>query len=436
MNETVVVARSTATAWVPDVVAAARALGCRCVLVSGPLNEHARGFLEPLVDRVVEIPDPYDHRALAEAARTSGANVAAVVTSEDGLIVPAAAAAGLLGVGRCPVRALEVARNKYLTRCALEKAGEPGPRFALMHDPADAAGVAGEVGLPAVLKPINGAGSHLVQVVRTVADLARAHTYACERAGGSALAPLYARPVEGPDDAELDPSRSFLVESLVPGHEYSLELVIRAGEIEHVGLADKAILDERFFECGFVSPPIDLDPAVEQRVRDTADAAVRAIGLDNTVAHVEVRDDEQSGGCLIEINAGRPAGQGLARIIRMNTGVDLLAELVATACGLPSTRSDPEVPMRLASVSKHTPRSGRLVELRGLDEVELLPDVLAAVPSVRVGDRLTDEMESFVVDVVVAGFADLADLTQTYEQATGAIDLVIEPSTVGETASR
>lgn len=430
MTGTIVVVRAVGTAWVPALTAPIRALGHECVLITSPLTEHQREFLAPLVDRIVEILDPYDDAELAQAARaeTPTGDLIAVLTSEDGLIVSAARAAERLSVGRTPARALEVARNKYLARCALRDAGEPGPRFAVLADAADAESVAGEVGLPAVLKPINGAGSHLVQVVRTVADLVRAYTHACERAGKGALAPLYARPVEGPGGIDVDPRRAFLVESLIPGHEFSLDLVIRAGEIEHVALADKAILDEKFFECGFISPPLDLDPSVDARIRERVDAAVRAVGLDNTVAHVEVRDDPTAGACIIEVNAGRPGGQLLAQIFEMNTGVDMTAELVTASCGWPSTRGAPTVPLTLASLTKYAHGTGRLVEMNGLEKVAEMPDVLAVIPQVRVGDPITDEFEVFAVNLVAAGFVDLDDLMETYRQADSLIELVIEPT--------
>lgn len=433
MTETIIVARAVGTAWVPALTAPIRALGHECVLVSTPVDDHQREFLAPLVDRIHEIADPYDDAALAEAAQAAaaGGDLVAVLTSEDGLIVPAARAAERLGVGRTSARALEIARNKFLARCALRDAGEPGPRFDVITDAAEAEQVAGEVGLPAVFKPINGAGSHLVQVVRTVAELARAYNDAVERAGQSALAALYARPVEGPGGIRLDPSRAFLVESFIPGHEYSLDLVIRDGQIEHIALADKAILDDRFFECGFISPPLDLDPAADARIRERVDAAIRAIALDNTVAHVEVRDDETAGACIIEVNAGRPGGQLLAQIFEMNTGVDMSAELVTATCGWPSTRAEPILPMPLASLTKYAHGSGLLIELNGLEAVEAMPDILAVIPQVRVGDPITDEFEVFAVNMVAAGFFDLDDLLETYRQAESLIELVIEPATTG-----
>lgn len=429
MTETVAVVRGVGSTWIESMTAPVRRLGRRAVLLTPLLTRREREQLEPLVDAVHECDDVHDPAALADTALAACGDhpLAALVTAEDAMITTVARAADLAGVARCSARAFELARNKFLTRCALADAGLPGPRFTLMGPSDTAADVVSQVGLPAVLKPVNGVGSHLVHVVRTVEELHDAYAHAVQRAPAGRLAELYARPLEGRDDTDIDPARVFLVEEMITGHEYSIDVVIRDGEIEHVAMADKAILDDKLFECGFISPPLDLDAAAHMRMRACVDSALRAIGLDNSVAHVELRDDGPGQTHIIEINAGRPAGQLLSQIFEMNTGVDLAAELVTATCGWPSTRTTPRVAMPLASLTKYSDIGGRLIAMNGLDAVEMLPDVIAVIPLGRLGDVLSDESETFTVNVVAAGFFDLDDLLETYRQVDALIELVVEP---------
>lgn len=430
MNERIAVVRRSGVAWVPNLAEPIRAMGLQSVLLTPQMDERTEAYLAPLFDQVRVISDCGDVQALTRVLgelRDEPDGLAAVVTTEDGIIATTASAAELAGVGRTPAQPLATARNKYLTRVLLAQRGLPGPRFAVLCAPDDVSEVADVVGFPAVLKPMNGAGGHLVQVVRSPSELHEAWRHASERARHGQLAALYDEVVHLPDGRDVHLTDAFLVESFIEGHEYSVDLSVRQGVIEHIAVADKAILDEKFFECGFVSPPLDADDAVVARLLDAVDDAVRALGFDNTIAHVEVRDDGPGRVVVIEVNAGRPGGQLLGQLFEMNTGINTAAELVSVAAGLPSARTPPALPMPLASLTKYADHSGRLVAINGLEEVGSLPDVVAVIPTVRVGDLISAEFEVFAVNLIAAGFLDLDDLLETYEQATALIELVVEP---------
>lgn len=422
MSELVVIVRDAGVGWVVPVAEAVRAAGCLAGLVTSPLGGHEAERLRPLVDVVATVADPGDPEQVAAAVRSLRGQyeIGAVLSASDGVVATAAQAAELLGIGRTPYAGIALSRNKYACRQRLAAAGLPVPRFALLHSAAQAAQVAEQVGLPAVIKPVNGTGSHLVERVSTVDQLADAYRRAVDRMRTTHLAHLYARPQDG-----VDPTRSFLVESRLTGHEFCLDLSVRDGEIEHLAMADKAIVDDRYFERGFITPPIDLAPEREQRIRRAIDDAVRALGLDNTIAHVEVMEDERLGPTVVEVNAGRPAGELLGMVIAMNTGINTVAELVSVARGAPSPRTPPRLPVPLATLSVYAEESGRLRAVHGIDDVAALPDVIAVVPMAEPGDVITDEYETFAVAVIVAGFADVDDLADTYQRVDSLLRLEI-----------
>jgi biotin carboxylase len=299
------------------------------------------------------------------------------------------------------------------------------PRFALITEPADTAEVAREVGFPAIVKPVNGSGSHLVLKVGTPAELAEAYRTLAERLPAEETGRIYSSPLAGPEGEgdDVDPRRQFLVEGLLSGREFCVDLVIRDGEIEQLPLVDKPIIDGRFFELAFATPPFGLTAEREARIRAAVSAAVRAIGLDNTVAHVEVIDDERLGPTIVEINAGRPGGMNTYTLCRLHAGIDTAAELVAVCRGVPAPREAPMLPIPLASLSMYAEEAGRLRAVHGIERLEAHPDVLQVVQVRKAGDLVSRDRETAVLLVVAGGFLDADDLRETYRELKGMIRL-------------
>ncbi|HEY6740283.1 MAG TPA: ATP-grasp domain-containing protein, partial [Actinopolymorphaceae bacterium] len=225
---------------------------------------------------------------------------------------------------------------------------------------------------------------------------------------------------------DIDPRRTFLVEGMLTGREYAVDVVIRDGEIERLPLLDKFLLDERFFELGFVSPPIDLSRERETALLRAAEQAIVAHGLDNTVAHVELIDDGRLGPTIVEVNAGRPGGLPVCTLVQWMTGVDTFAEQVSAARGVPSPRTAPKLPIPLGGFLLFPERSGTLRAVHGLDDVREHADVVEAFSTVRPGDELTVDHEIPAVVVVVAGFADEDDLVETYGELRDLVEFEME----------
>ncbi|MEJ3749167.1 ATP-grasp domain-containing protein [Actinomycetes bacterium KLBMP 9797] len=418
-EEIVVVVHDTGRSWVAQVAAVVRAAGCLVGLVTAdPAN------LASLVDRMATVDDPTDPGAVAAAARrlARGARIGAVLSGNDGCVAGAAAAAELLGVGRSPAHAVARTRDKHATRRALRDAGLPGPRYALLSTEEDAQSVADDVGLPAVVKPVNGTGSHLVLAVDSVPALAAAYRTLAARVPAADVGRLYARPLAG---GAVDPRRSFLVESRLSGREYCVDVIVRDGAVEQLPLIDKALVDERFFELGFALPPLDLPAHRAAGIRAAVADAVRAVGLDNTVAHIEVIDDERAGPTIVEINGGRPGGPSPHTLYRLTAGIDMVAEAVAVARGVPAPRTAPLLPTPLASLNVFAAGTGRLTAIHGLDRLAEHPDVLHVVAARGAGDAVSHERETHVLLVVVAGFLDAADLASTYDEVSTLVRLEV-----------
>ncbi|AIG77425.1 biotin carboxylase [Amycolatopsis japonica] len=419
---TAFVVRETAGQWIADVVAAVRATGLRAELVTEPLEPAELAQLADLVDGFIVVSDVRDAESVAAAIRARTPLPAGVVTAAEGIVASVARAAELLGVARCPASVFTLTHDKFAVRQALAAAGLPGPRCALISAESEAASVAEAVGLPAIVKPVNGAASNLVRTVSTVDELAAAYRLLAERLPLSEDA-RYHRLV-----GSIDPLKVFLVEGLLRGPEYAVDVLVRDGVAEPVAVVEKPLIDERKFELGMVCPPLELSEKDTERLFAAATAAALALGLDNTCAHLELIDDAELGPTIVEVNAGRPAGGAQPVLLKLATGIDVIAEAVSLALGTPPPKRGVGLPVPVGYLIFYAEGTGRLVRVEGTDEVADLPEVLEVVTIVRPGQLLTDDQEIYAVNVLAAGFADTEDLAALHAEAAKLIRFELEES--------
>ncbi|WP_410578344.1 ATP-grasp domain-containing protein [Amycolatopsis sp. lyj-108] len=423
---TAFVVRETAGQWIADVVAAVRAAGLGAELVTQPLEPAEQAQLTELVDGFVFVDDVRDAEAVAESIRARTARPAGLVTAAEGIIASVARAAELLGVAHCPASVFTMTHNKFAVRQVLAAAGLPGPRCALISSAAEAASVASAVGLPAIIKPVNGAASNLVRTVSTVDELAAAYRLLAERLPLSEDARYHRLVGGGP--SPIDPVKVFLVEGLLRGPEYAVDVLVRDGVAEPVAVVEKPLIDERKFELGMVCPPLELSEEDTERLFAAVTAAALALGLDNTCAHLELIDDAELGATIVEVNAGRPAGGAQPVLLKLATGIDVIAEAVSLALGTPPPTRGVGLPVPVGYLIFYAEGTGRLVRVEGTDEVADLPEVLEVVTIVRPGQLLTDDQEIYAVNVLAAGFADTEDLAALHAEAAKLIRFELEGS--------
>ncbi|MFC9328790.1 ATP-grasp domain-containing protein [Kitasatospora sp. NPDC057015] len=283
-----------------------------------------------------------------------------VVSSCDYYLPTVAAVAERLALPGPRADAVLAACRKDLTRRRLAEAGVPGPRFALCRDLAEASAAAREIGYPLVVKPVDlCAGMY----VRQVGD---------ERQLAQALRALAAFPVNARGQLR-DPA--VLLEELLTGPEVSVETVSFGGEVHVVGVTGKTIGGApAFVEAGHLFPA-DLEPALARAAADTAVAALRALGLDQVVAHTELKLTPD-GPRIIEVNP-RPAGNRITELVRRVTGVDLAAACVDVALGRRPDLTGQATAAGSAAIAFLLPdRDGVLAAVEGADTVRAHPAVV------------------------------------------------------------
>ncbi|WP_431046558.1 ATP-grasp domain-containing protein [Streptomyces sp. P1-3] len=283
-----------------------------------------------------------------------------VLTSCDYYLPAVARIAAYLGLPGPAPDAVADACRKDATRRALDEAGVPGPRFAVCADWAATVAAAREIGYPLVLKPVDLCAGMYVRRVDDEAALSAAYR---------ALAdfPVNAR------GQRREPQ--VLLEELLDGPEVSVETVSFGGSAHVVGVTDKSVGGApAFIETGHMFPAA-LTGADAAAAADTALAALTALGLDDVVAHTEIKLTSR-GPRVVEVNP-RPAGNRITELVRHVTGVDLAAAFVDVALGREPDLTVRQTGVRSAAIGFLVPATaGVLDRIDGTDALDGAPGVL------------------------------------------------------------
>ncbi|MYX98590.1 ATP-grasp domain-containing protein [Streptomyces sp. SID486] len=348
---------------------AARELGLRPVVLTAAAERYPYLAEDGVCHLAVDTGD--SAKVLAACRRlAAGAGLAGVTSSSEYFVATAAAVCARLGLAAPDPETIVRCRNKDRQRAALAAAGVAVPLFRTAAEAADAVAAAAHIGFPVVVKPTTGSGSVGVRLCATAGEVAR-HAAA-----------LLAASV---DERGRAIPKTVLVEQYVTGAELSVETF--DGTV--VGVVAKHLGPEPYFvETGHDFPAAD----VPAGVADTALRALSALGLGWGPAHTELRRGPD-GPVVIEVNP-RLAGGMIPTLVRLATGVDLVAATVARAAGrrvrTRAMRSG-HAAIRFATAS----RAGAVTSVRGTGAARAVPGVELAEITVSPGTSVLEITHSF-----------------------------------------
>lgn len=282
----------------------------------------------------------------------------AVVPGLEYAVPAAAILAARLGLRGATPNAAAILRDKILLRQTTLRAGIPNPRFTEVHGPQDIVDFA--AGGPVVVKPAGRQASVGVQLLdRCGPDEAESAWRSVVEAGEYEQVPD--RPMEW----------RYLAEERLRGPEYSVEVLVRDGEIVFENVTEKAVIPGPHpVELGHVVPaPLDA------RVRDMFARAIRALvdatGFATGMLHAEWILTAE-GPTLIEC-AGRCPGDRLVDLIDLAYDTQLRVALIDLLAG--RSLELPDGPRRGSAIRFLTASPGRVLRVEGVDNAEKLPGV-------------------------------------------------------------
>lgn len=276
----------------------------------------------------------------------------------------AAQAAERLGLRFHPPEAARAAGNKWMARERFRSGGLHVPEFERISQDQPALEPPAPVRFPCVLKPLESSASRGVIRANNLDEFRSA-------------AERIRRMQEG----------DLLVEAYIPGREFALEGLMTAGKLQTLALFDKPdpLEGPYFEETIYVTPSLESEE-VQRQIRETVQAAVKALGLTDGPVHAEMRVNKR-GVWMLEA-AARPIGGLCARVLRFAAPDATLEQLLLRhAIGEDVSNA------RLASGAHGVmmipiPHAGVYRGVQGLEDAKRIPSVEDVVITAKEGQEM------------------------------------------------
>lgn len=287
------------------VLAAARLPGVRLGVITATPAEQLRPELRSALAGHWHVADPLDPQQIADAARGLSAQLGPIerlVGILEQLQVPLGQVRDALGI---PGIGEDVARNvreKARMKEVLRAAGLPCARHQLVTRTEEALAFLELVGLPIVAKPPDGAGAKATYRLDTRVDF-DAWLHAARR----------------------NPSEIWLLEEFLTGREHTYDAVTMGGETIWASVSDYEpppleVLRRPWIQWTVVLPRDVTGPEYAQ-IQLMGPRALRALGVDNALSHMEWFERPDGSVAISEVGA-RPPGAQLATMIGLSHDVD------------------------------------------------------------------------------------------------------------------
>ena len=283
-----------------------------------------------------------------------------------------------------------------------EANGVEHPWYFILSGPEALADVRERITYPCITKPTDNSGSRGVMLVHNEDELRDAVAYSSEngRSGG------------------------VMVEEYMRGPEVSVEIIATGGEPHVLQVTDKLTTGApHFVEMGH-SQPSRLDPADLAKIRDLACRAVKAVGIENGPAHVEIILTP-TGPKMVELGARMGGDCITTHLVPLSTGINMIEATIRIACG-----ETPDLTPKLEKGSAirflDAPR-GTIAAIEGADEAAAVDGVREISFTKGVGDTVGEIGSSTDrVGFVIAQADTPEKAVEVCEKAKTAIKITVE----------
>lgn len=301
---------------------------------------------------------------LAQALRHQAAHrLDGVVTVGTDFSTTVAWIAEHFGLPGIPFKTALQAKDKGLMRQVFAAAGVASPRFVVLDAKPDQLPRL-PFAFPVVVKPADNMGARGVQLAATAADLE------------AALAEAWRFTHTG----------RVILEEYIDGPEFSLDAIVRDGQIHLCGFADRHIyFPPHFVELGHTFPSIQ-PPAVKTAVFDEFCRGIRALGITHGAAKGDIKWG-QNGPVIGEIAARLSGGFMSGWTYPLHSGRTAIRWAIENALARPLT---PQPEERCDGVAERALISapGLVASVEGLAQAMSSPGVEHLFCSLKPGDKV------------------------------------------------
>jgi biotin carboxylase len=264
--------------------------------------------------------------------------------------------------------------DKWVMRQHLAAAGTPSIDAAPVAGPESLSDFGKTHGYPFIVKPVSGAGSVGVTLVTSAADIGLTwrKITGLRAAADSPWAPF----------CTID---EFIMESYVPGPEYSIEAFSFAGRHVIVAITEKSVRAGSFVEIGHALPARishEVEEAIVQATTDFLDA----LELRDGPTHTEVRVGP--GGPVVIESHNRVGGDRISDLVEEAYGIDLDTYALGWPFRLVEELPCRPQPKRAAATRFLVAEPGYVVQIGDTATARTCRDVIDLEVNVRVGDTV------------------------------------------------
>ena len=304
----------------------AKALGYRVILVD--YDENAVGFAladEKLVVSTLDQEEVYRQALIYKPD-------VVITSTSDGQVRTAAYINEKLG--KRPDRSYEnslCATIKDKMRDRLKICGVPIPKYYVAGDYEEFSDAVDRLDGHCIVKPADNAGSR--GVVLFECEVSR-----IDREAQARRLAAYADQILELKKKTYEYSKSnsrngtVLVEEFMQGPEVSVEVMVVDGQPHILSITDKYITPPPYFVELAHCEPSRLDGETQEKIRQVAVQAIKAIGIENAPAHVEIKVTKE-GPKIVEL-AARLGGDFItSKLVPLSTGIDMVGASVLLATG-------------------------------------------------------------------------------------------------------
>ncbi len=372
-------------------VTLAKKMGYKVVAIDG--DREAPGL------KLADIPivlDVKDKKGVLQIARKQKVDGILSIASDICLQTAASVTKTLCLRGISPERLL-LTTNKGVMRRILSACGVPGPQYFVIEGEGLLREAGYSVGFPAVVKPVDSAGSRGVSFVETMDDLAIAY----------------------PRALSCSPQGVAILEQFMPGPEISVEAFVADGNVHVLTLSDKDRTRPPNLLDTAVKFPSILPESIQREVREIVVSVIKALEIENCPVHMEIILTSE-GPKVVEVAARGPGFKVYTDIIPYVTGVNgVEAQIRILFSETPDLR--PRMPLRGACIKFFSSENkGVIKEIRNFEEVASHPEIYDLQLYVKPGDK---------VNMLTCGSDRLGHviiLSETRDHAVSLADYAIE----------
>lgn len=246
---------------------------------------------------------------------------------------------------------------------AFEAAGVEHPWYYIIEDESQLQSILDRASYPCVMKPTDNAGNRGVCYIDSENELIEQYAYSHENSRCGRV----------------------IIEEYLEGNEVSVEIIVYQGNVHILAVTDKLTQGKPYFvEIGHAEQSM-LPTDTVDAIKDLAKRAVKAVGIDNSPAHVEIMVTP-TGPKMVELGSRMGGGCITTHLVPLSTGIDMIQSVMNMALGM---KPDVTPKFNRGAALRHiVGLEGIIKSIDGIDEAQSIEGVNEVTILKEIGDKV------------------------------------------------